>query len=359
MRVTFLPRFRGNPYQGDLEDGLAELGVQIVRLPQRLISLVAGLLWSRPDIIHLHWLHPFTMGGWTVTAFCRYCVFRLAWATLRVFGRKIVWTVHNLKDHEGRNSGLERACTRYVSRRADAILVHCTHAKAQLLEMFPRVRPGLVHVIPHGNYCKAYENTLSRSEARKRLGLPAGEFVFLFFGQIRPYKGVLELIDAFRTVPHREVRLVIAGLVCEAGAEVVLAEHAARDSRVDYRPGFVLDGDVQAYLNACDVLVCPYRDILTSGSVMLGASFARPCIAPRLGCIPEQIEEADSFLYDVDQAGGLAAALLRAITARDRLAGMGERSRIQVSQWSWRRVAQMTHAVYRVCLGRYSISDPT
>ena len=358
MRVTFLPKSPGNPYQRGLENALSEYGVEIVRLRQRVLSLPFGLLRRRPDIIHLHWLHYFTTGRWTATALSRYCLFRIGWALFRLFRRRIVWTVHNFRDHEGRNARLERWCTSHVSRRADAIIVHCGYARRQLLERFPHVSPETVHVIPHGNYCEAYENKTPRSDARKRIGLQPGQFVFLFLGQIRSYKGVMELIDAFGTVRDRAARLLIAGRAPEAGTEQKISERVKKDERLDYRPGFVPEAEVQWYMNACDVLVCPYRDVLTSGSVVLASSFARPCVAPRLGCIPEQVEERDSFLYDPDRPGALAEALGRALASRDRLTEMGERSRERASQWSWRRVAQLTLAVYRACQGPQTARRP-
>ena len=69
------------------------------------------------------------------------------------------------------------------------------------------------HVIPIGSYENAYPADVTRQQARQRFGIPDEAFAFVFFGNVRPYKGVNALIDAFRHVQsaHPTSHLLIAG----------------------------------------------------------------------------------------------------------------------------------------------------
>lgn len=350
LRVIFLPRYRGNPYQTLLEDHLSHLGVRIGRFSQTVASIVWGLARFRPQIVHLHWLDAFFTARFKPLAVIKLMSFFALISTLRLLGCKIVWTVHNLKDHEDRYPALDARCTSFVAGRADAIIVHGESAGRALTDRLQWQDSDKVVVIPHGHYIDAYENRISRSEARRTLGIDNDRLVLLFFGQIRPYKGVLELIDAFTTLDHAGVDLWIVGKPRDAAASDLIEQRTARHPRITYRPGFVPDEEIQTYMNAADVVVCPYRDILTSGAVVLAMSFGRACLAPRIGCVADVLDDDGALLYDREDTDGLKGALERALARRADLPAMGNRNRERIAPWDWDRVAQMTLDVYRRCM---------
>ena len=76
-------------------------------------------------------------------------------------------------------------------------------------------------------------------------------------------------------------------------------------------------------MNACDVVVFPYRDTLTSGAVVLAMSFARACIAPRRGCLAALLDRAGGFLYDPDRSRWPRQRLAAGHRSRDQLPEMG------------------------------------
>ena len=283
LRVVILPRFRGNPYLDQLEEQLSHLGVDVVRFDQNVPSILLGFARERPDVVHLHWLDPFFVASDTPRALIKLVGFIGTVLLLKLLGRRIVWTVHNLKAHDDRNPRLDRFCTTFVAKRADAIIVHCEAASRALVDEFGLKQTGKVSVIPHGHYCGVYENKTGRSEARRVLGVDESRLMLLFLGQVRPYKGVLDLIDAFVALNHNEVELVIAGKTRDDRSSEVIRRRCAVHPRIMYQPGFVADDDIQTYMNACDAVVLPYRDILTSGAVILAMSFGRACIHLRAG----------------------------------------------------------------------------
>jgi glycosyltransferase involved in cell wall biosynthesis len=114
-----------------------------------------------------------------------------------------------------------------------------------------------------------------------------------------------------------------------------------------FTPGFVADGDVQVYMNACDVVVLPYRKTLSSGAALLAMSFARACVAPAQGSLSDVLDPAGAFLYDPDSEGGLPDALRRVAGAAEQLAQMGRHNRQRVSRWTWTDMARATARLYK------------
>ena len=113
---------------------------------------------------------------------------------------------------------------------------------------------------------------------------------------------------------------------------------------------FIPAEELQVYLNAADVVVLPYKDILTSGAAVLAMSFGKPVIAPKLGCVAELIEEGvGGFLYDPEDEDGLLNAMRKAITAN--LRALGEYNLQKARELDWLRAAKATLEVYQRCLG--------
>src|SRR5262249_62016452 len=103
---------------------------------------------------------------------------------------------------------------------------------------------------PRGHYIGCYPDDVPAAEARCALGLGAQDRVFVCFGQLRGYKGVDALLEAFAELSDPRLRLLIAGRpATDADAQSVLAA-AQRDARVRTHLGFVPDPDVQRFLKA-------------------------------------------------------------------------------------------------------------
>jgi glycosyltransferase involved in cell wall biosynthesis len=180
------------------------------------------------------------------------------------------------------------------------------------------------------------------------LNIPADAPAFLFFGQVRPYKGVENLIEAFSTLQGAQLRLVIAGEPKPQALERSLSAQAKTDSRITTHFGFVPDDQIPVYLNACDLVVLPYLDSLTSGAAVLAMSYGRAVCAPQLGCLKELPPET-AILYDSRQPDGLQSALEKALSAP--LAEMGRAANAYISQFPWSLTAAPIVSVYQQAVG--------
>jgi beta-1,4-mannosyltransferase len=349
MRVAFVPVWLDNPYHAELEKALSALGIHVLR-PDSLKFFCrdykAGI--ANVDVVHLHALPPFS---WSRLSFVRYVRFYLRLSYLQKTGVRLVWTVHNLQNHDSRQPWIESFLARSVAQRVDAMIVHGNTAKQILESRWGSQTSQRIHVIPHGHYIHSYRNNTSREAARAHFRFSESNLVFGFLGQIRPYKGVVEMVKAFKACTDPNVRLIIAGRpINEAMTkEIALAIHG--DVRIKFLPGHVADDDVQVHLNACDVFVLPYQRVLTSGAAVLAMSFGKPCIAPRVGCVTDMLDEEGALFFDPSIDGDLERAIRQTVACRQRLPEMGFHNLRRAAGWGWKEIGRETAGVYEQCLG--------
>jgi glycosyltransferase involved in cell wall biosynthesis len=343
-RVHITPFWPANPYQPLLVDGLRHLGLD-VETGTLLKSLRRGPAGrpGAPELLHLHWL---PVAGPGPRRLARWWLFARRLARLRQRGVPVVWTAHNVVPHESTLGALDLWMSRTVALHAHRIICHSAGARADLISHLQIADDAKVRVIPHGHYIESYPNGLSRTACRTTLCLPADVTVFLLLGAIRPYKGVLELIDAFRRMTEPDVRLLIAGKPHDTTIDTDVRARTAQDARVSYYPGRVSDEDLQVYLNAADTVVLPYQKSLSSGALVLAMSFGRACIAPRLPGLADCLGDRGGILYAADGRDALFEALSTAVAQRQRLPEMGAANLEQARSWDWTSIAAATAECY-------------
>ncbi|MFX0199911.1 MAG: glycosyltransferase [Candidatus Hodarchaeota archaeon] len=351
MKVLFLPEWSANPYQCELAAALEKRGVTVVKGTGGFYWLpILGAIWvhGKPDVLHLHWTHSYLLGRNRANSIIKFIRFISEVFVAKFLGIKIIWTVHNLWDHERQDLQLEVFFNRFLVRIYDQLIVHCSFARKSLLQSYqlPDHLTDKIYVIPHGNYMNTYANHVTRKKARARLGLGDGNIVFLYFGTIRPYKGVHRMADAFRKLHNPRVRLLIVGNPANKAIRRELRRFCESDKRIRTFLKFVPDEDIQLYMNAADVVVLPFQDILTSGSALLAMSFGKPIIVPRLGCIPEVLDKKGGFLYNHDEEQGLLIAMRRASLAN--LGAMGKYNYEKAKRFDWNMIAQKTCVLYQL-----------
>jgi glycosyltransferase involved in cell wall biosynthesis len=295
--IVFFPAWmQANPYLELFYTALnRRYGVRVAGYASDDFSLDL-LKTLRPQFayVHLHWLHAFIGSpGFDVAAFTR------TLEVARKLGYKIVYTAHNVISHDAADPAAELAIRQAIAQHVDLAIAHGVQARRRLVKEIG-VPAARIAVMPHGSYRGCYGAGSGRSQARRELGLRPDEFVFLFLGNIRGYKGLMPLLDSFAKVRHAQplARLVIAGRVLDPAIGAWIRQRIDNDPSVVFRPGFVPSHHVGSYFNACEAVVLPYERILTSGAAVLSLSFGRPVIAPRAGVLPEFVHEGIGDLFD-------------------------------------------------------------
>ena len=335
-----------NPYAGLLAQELESLDIHLTLGEYALEKTWLKQHRKDYDVLHLHWLHYFYRRETLEASVADYAKFaeNLTYAK-KELGYKIVWTLHNVYPHERPFPDLDHCARLLVCELADAVLCHCNYAKDIANKLFHRTEN--VQVIPHGNFIDAFPNDMSRQDARAQLGIDEDQFVYLFFGNARAYKGIEHLVSAFLSHADDDAVLV---LMMRKAFDVAYAEEveglAQKDARIKvFTSEFFPESDFQIYINASDVAVFPFAEVLTSGSAITALSFGRPVVMPRLGCLPELITDEMGVLYDVKANDGLGKALAR---ARDLEMNIAQEAAMdRALALNWKDIAAQLAQVYR------------
>lgn len=342
-RVVLVSRVKRNPYVTLLCAGLNQLGLDAA------ISDVFSCKWmwrhrAQVDVLHIHWLELLFTHAALAPSLKRWASTILGLLMARLSRVRLVYTVHNIWQHEGRYPLLTWWANRVMFWLAHAVHVHDAQTAEQLARQWGR--RGGVHIIPHGNYIGAYPNTCTRQEARARLQLSDDAFVYLSLGRVRPYKGLEDLLAAFGALAAPDALLLIAGEAQDPGYEQVLQRLAQGDPRIRLSLAFVPEDALQVYLAVCDVCVLPYRHVTTSGAAILSFSFGVPIIAPALGCFVALVGEDGQrgVLYNAQAPQGLAEGLARARICD--LAAMRQACIEYAQQLDWSGIAAQHAAMY-------------
>lgn len=312
------------------------------------LRLARHLAVSPTRIVHVLWNNKLVYLDRTVMM-----------AALRLAGKRSVLTAHNVntKKRDGRDSWLNRLTLRCQYWLADGVFVHTESAARELRAEFG-VPAERTHVIPFGINNSLPPKGLHSRTAKQMLGLSEEERVILFYGSIRPYKGLHFLIDAFELVTADDAspfRLIVAGEVKKEETEYWkrLSERIARSpaaKRISLRTEFIPDAETECYFMAADVLALPYTFVYQSGVLFLGYNYGLPVVATRAGSLEDEVIAGETgFVCEPGSAESLAAAL-REYFASDLYRTLPERRRhirsYAAETYSWDRVAQRTVAVY-------------
>ena len=336
LRICCLPiAGRENPYQHLMMEGLrTEAGLEVRHgASGKVFAALRSAYKYRPDVIHYDWIHRYFLRRHRFWTWIHAPIFVLELIIIRrVFGCRIVWTMHNLVTHDAGADRIELWVRRRFARICEWIRVFDESTVERGSELLG-VERALFRVLPEGSYVDYYPDAVCRDEARQRLEIGSDEFVLLYFGQIRPYKGIEDLLDAFENIRAPNWTLVIAGLPLDDRYSSEIVARAKAQDHVRFFMEFVRDGDVQIFFNASDIVVLPFKKVENSGTAVLAMGFGKPVIAPRLGVLSRRLRQQDELLYETDE---LSEILASAVTlSKDQLARLGDENRRAVLQYKW------------------------
>ncbi len=339
LRVCFLPvAGKDCPHQQLTMKGVAESGRFEVRhgVHARFFPCMRTMLRDWPDLLYFDWIDRYYLGRNRVVSWLKMCALYLdVLLTTKVFCRPIYWTVHNLHSHENRNfRPAELHMQRFFARNAARIRVFSQSAVVRA-GVHLQVDSAKLFVIPEGNYINYYPNEISRFDARKNLKLPEPAFVLLWLGHIRPYKGLTELVKAFRKVARVHWRLIIAGRPYIESYAREVAGLVDGDQRIDFYPQFIAQEKLQTFYNAADAVVLPFTDIENSASLTMSMGFRKPVVAPNLGVIGERLHRQPELVYAPGPNGLEEALEILAQLPPTRLAEIGAANFAEVSRHQW------------------------
>jgi glycosyltransferase involved in cell wall biosynthesis len=311
-----------------------------IRQPLRQLRLCRRLLAEihaqRPDVVHLQQGHQ--------------------WFSflLPLLGRRypLVVTIHDHQPHYGDWTGSPRpvaqAGMNFTFRRADRLIVHAEQLKREVPAK-TGVDGDVIHVIPH----------VAIAGAQPRSGLTDDGSTVLFFGRLRPYKGLEYLIRAEPLISAAvpEARFVIAGT----------GDDFARYRSMMVNPGrftvhnTFVSAEQRADLFAqASVVALPYVEASQSGVVPVAYEYGKPVVATRVGGLPDAVDDGRTgLLVPPADERALAEAIVRLLKDARLRRRMGEDGTRKLEQeWAPHVVAAKTAAVYALAAGSRASARP-
>lgn len=272
---------------------------------ERVLDSINPITWIRtykrvrgikPDAVILSWWTPF-FGP---------CFWTLSLLLRRLGKIPVVYLCHNIVPHEKRV--VDVPLTKLALGEADFLVLLSQQSERELRDLLPGAEYAVLY---HPRYSFFLKPSLARDEARAGLGLEGR--TLLFFGYVRPYKGLRFLLEAFGTLAGKGAvsRLLVVGEFYEdRGPYEEMIERLGLAGKVTLVDRYVSDDEVAVYFRACDLLVLPYLSATQSGVIQIAQSFSLPVVTTNVGGLPEVVEDGvTGFLVPPGDSEALAAAI--------------------------------------------------
>jgi len=219
-----------------------------------------------PDIVVLPWFVVY----WTPM----YLYFI---RSLKKQGIKVVIICINVFEHE--DNFIKRFLAKLVLRSVDSLIVHSDQEKDEILKFHPKATV-IKHLLPLFEYCP---HVTTRSDHKLNL---------LFFGCVRPYKGLDTLLNAIGILNDRDVALKIAGdFWYDKNSYLKLIKDLDIAAKVEIIDQYIPNNELSFYFSWADLVVLPYKKTKTSGIIATAYAFGKPVLATNVGGFYEVVED--------------------------------------------------------------------
>jgi glycosyltransferase involved in cell wall biosynthesis len=347
-RLRLWPNLEPTPPQvGPVHRALRAAGHKVrrawraVRLTVEWARLTRYLLRERPDVVQF--------------AIIRFPYLAVFLNRLRRKGLYLAQVCHEYEFRESRSpllQSLNARWARLVYPSFSTVFLHSEADRERFLGLYPVDRER-TRIIPHGNEFLFPRLVDPGGDLRDRYGLPEGRPVALFFGGLRPSKGIPDLLAAFALARKEvEATLIIAGYPAY-GMEGPEIEAEAR--RLGIADSVLVDArylaleEIGPLLRTATVAVLPYRSATASGALQTAYAFGRPVIATAVGGLPDAVEEGvTGLLVPPADPPALARALVKLLSDPDEALHMGAMGRAAAEErYSWEPIAAVVLDAYR------------
>ena len=227
-----------------------------------------------PDIV----IFPWWMWGWAIP-------FRVIASLSKKCGAKVLFICHNVEEHE--SAFWKRLLARFALSSGDFYIVHSESEFKKLKNMFPEAK---IEKVFHPSYEVFHFEQIPKTKAQEEIGIKGN--AILFFGYVRPYKGLIYLLKAMpRVLKEIPLTLLIAGEFWEDKEKYKKAIEGLKiEEHVKICDGYVPNEKIGIYFSAVDLVVMPYISATGTGITQIAFGFGKPVIGTNVGDLPEVIE---------------------------------------------------------------------
>lgn len=311
--------------------------------PQKRFRILAGGLFraimcslvsrNQSVFFHLHWLYKIFRPRFKLLNQVRAIFFLFGVRILLFLGGHVIWTLHNLYEHETPSVTSERRFRRRLAPLVTAIF-H-THAAKEIAEEAYGLKFSNTIVAAHGAY--------SAPKPRSRQGNRESVTTFMHLGRLRQYKGLAPFLRTFSALSDDgyAIRAKVIGYSKSASVPLGLLEMAGPGIEVENR--FVPEDELRQVLSEADFYFVPSERFLTPGSAVLAASLGIPLLITKNRITEEMFGHSQGVLFFTRES--LRETLLTAArTSQEERSQMSTRLFELSSTWTW---AEMMGAITR------------
>jgi beta-1,4-mannosyltransferase len=265
------------------------------------------LKMKKNDILHLHWPSLIYQSEKKTIKKIKIKIMLMFFRIIKYKQVKLVWTAHNLYPHDTNNINEEKTIREKIINYCDLIFTLSEGLKKLFISEF-NIPDSKVKVIKHGHYYRnEYINKSELIESKNK------DCVFLFVGQLRPYKGIEDLVKVFTDNNIEDAKLIIAG---NPNEEMRNYLHQVEQPNITKIIRFITREEMLSLINKADYIILPYKNITTSGTAILGVSFDTPIIMPDNIFSRDYLNEEISITYNQDDDNSLYNVIKKAVKKR-------------------------------------------
>ncbi|MBI5375564.1 MAG: glycosyltransferase [Candidatus Schekmanbacteria bacterium] len=228
---------------------------------------------------------------------------------MRLFSKtKIMIICHNLFEHE--KNSIKKALSLAILRKADYIVVHSSEEKKKIesLNMKAKVSRLWLPVFEYEPW------HITKEVARKELGFEREKKLLLYFGIIRPYKGLNHLLKAIATVKGRfDLTLMIVGEFWTGKEEFEKeVDTLGIKQNIHVVDHFIPSDKIGVYMAAADAVVFPYISATGSGALQIAISCGKSVITTNVGCFPDIVKNGiNGLIVEAGDSQDLADKIIK------------------------------------------------
>jgi glycosyltransferase involved in cell wall biosynthesis len=251
----------------------------------------------QPDLIVQQWWVTFWAPAWFVLGVLN-----------RWFLKRPIMTIcHNVLPHEARP--WDRWLAKLALRQGTAFIVQSMQEKDQLLSLLPDAR---AQILPLPTFDMLADQQIPRARARQQLGLSQDLPILLFFGIVREYKGLMDLLEALPAVKESlgQVLLIVAGEFWgdkQGYLDTIQQLDIERSVLIDDR--YIPNEEAAVYFSAADLLVAPYRRVTGSAVIPTARAFGLPVVTTELPGLAQVVDRESDRLAPPGDPQALATAI--------------------------------------------------
>lgn len=300
-------------FPGTRQEDVSKIAIK-KHLSTRLIDSINPLSWIKtinyiksknPDLIAFIWYQPFF--GFSIGTIAKFLH--------KKFSGKILFITENIISHE--SMFYDKLLTRYALSSADKFLVLSDVVEQGIRKLYPdkKIYRSTLPIYD----CYGFDNSLSKNDARKKLGIDESKKVLLFFGYIRPYKGLMNLIESMPILLKEDENyfLLIVGEFYESKEKYFeKINELGLGKSVLVIDEFVPNEEVGIYYSAADVVILPYNSATQSGILNIAYGFKKPVVVTNVGGLPELVEDGKTgFIVEPQNPLALAEGIKKYFSA--------------------------------------------